>query len=109
MVKCPDCNLSMTQHTLKYRIKEINDCKGDPQEAEAIEEQQEEQIIVKSPRLPPGLQKQTSINPTNLTNDIVNQYIQEHPDIVSIYLRNERSLKAQRKQMCLRSLLNNTC
>ena len=90
-------------------MKETTYCKGVPQEAEAVEEQQEEQIIVKSPRQPPGLQKQTSINPTNLTNDIVNQYIQEHPDIVSIYLRNERSLKAQRKQMCLRSLLNNTC
>ena len=82
-------------------------CKGVPQEAEAIEEQQEEQIIAKSPKQPPGLQKQTSINPTNLTNDIVNQNIQEHPDTVSIYLRNERPLKAQRKQMQFRSLLNN--
>ena len=36
----------------------------------------------------------------------VNQYIQEHPDIVSTYLRNERSLKAQRKQMHVRSLVN---
>ena len=97
MVKCLDCNLSMTQHTLNYIHKQRNCCKGVLQEAEAIEEQQEDKLIVKSPRQPPGLQKQTSINPTNLTNDFVNQYIQEHPDIVSSNLRNERSLKAQRK------------
>ena len=31
----------------------------------------------------------------------------ESPEIVSNYLRNERSMKAQRKQMNARSLLNN--
>ena len=30
-----------------------------------------------------------------------------NPDIVSNYLRNERAMKAQRKQMNARSLLNN--
>ena len=99
----------MTQHTLTYiHNKRKRKCKGVPQEAVAIEEQQEEQIIVKSPRRPPGLQKQTSINPTNPTNDI-NQHIQEHPNNVSTYLRNEQPLKAQRKQMCFRSVLKNAC
>ena len=45
--------------------------------------------------------------PTNLTNDIVNEYVQDHPGTVSTYLRNERSMKAQRKQMHVISLLNN--
>ena len=106
MVKCPDCKLSMTQHKLKYINKRRNYCKGVPQEAEPIEEQQEDKSIVKSPRQPPGLQEQAAINPTNITNDIVNQYIQEHPGIVSTYLRNKRPLKAQRKHMHVRSLLN---
>ena len=42
-----------------------------------------------------------------ITQDIVDLYIQENPDIVSTYLRNERAMKAQRKQMNARSLLNN--
>ena len=72
-------------------------CKGVPQEAEPVEEQQEDTIIVQSPRQPPGLQERASINPTNLTNDIVQQWIQEHPGTVSAYLRDERSLKAQKR------------
>ena len=61
-----------------------------------------------APFVPLGLPKQKRPKPTtNLTNDIVNQYIQEHSDIVSTYLRNERSMKAQRKHMHVRSLLNN--
>ena len=43
-------------------------------ETEPLEEQQEEQVIVKSPIQHHGLQRQTSITPTNLTNDMVNQY-----------------------------------
>ena len=42
-----------------------------------------------------------------ITQDIVNDYIKENPDIVSNYLRNERAMNAQRKQMNARSLLNN--
>ena len=63
----------------------------------------------KKEKEPPGLPKQKpSKPPTNLTDDIVNQYIQEHLDIVSTCLRNERSMKAQRKQIHVRSLLINT-
>ena len=42
-----------------------------------------------------------------ITEDIVNQYIKENPEIVSNFLRNERAVKAQRKQMNARSLLTN--
>ena len=42
-----------------------------------------------------------------ITEDVVNDYIKQNPEIVSNCLRNERALKAQRKQMNARSLLNN--
>ena len=57
---------------------------------------------------PPGSPKQkptTTI--TSITDDIVTTCIQENPDIVINCLRNERVMKAQRKQMNARSLLNN--
>ena len=54
---------------------------------------------------PPGLQKQPTSN--SITGDIVNLYIKENPDIVSNYLRNERLMKTQKRQMNARSLLNN--
>ena len=75
----------MTQHTLKYIHKRRGFCK-----AEKI----------------PGKEPEPEQPKPTITNDIVNQDIQEHPDIVSTYLRNERSMKAQRKQMHVRSLLN---
>ena len=42
-----------------------------------------------------------------MTDDMVNQYMKENPDIVSNYLRNERLMKTQKRQMNARSLLNN--
>ena len=87
IVKCPDCNMDMTQHTLKYIHERRGFCKTEKAEPE--------------PNTP--AQKPT----TNLTNDIVNHYIQEHPEIVSTFLINARSMKAQRKHMHVRSLLNN--
>ena len=44
---------------------------------------------------------------TNITGDIVNTYIKERPDTVTNHLRNERVMKARRKQMNAMSLLNN--
>ena len=44
----------------------------------------------------------------NITEEVVNDYIKQNPDIVSNYLRNEGAMKAQRKQMNARTLLNNT-
>ena len=88
IVKCPDCNMDMTVHTLKYIHKRRGFCKA---------EKKPESEAAPQPELP----KQ------KITQDIVNDYIKENPDIISNYLRNERALKAQKKQMNARSLLNN--
>ena len=88
IVKCPDCNMDMTVHTLKYIHKRRGFCKA------VVKEEPE-----KTPEPPEPKPK--------ITQDIVNDYIKESPDIVSNYLRNERAMKAQRKQMNARSLLNN--
>ena len=45
--------------------------------------------------------------PKIITEDSVTDYIQQNPATISNYLRNERALKAQRKQMNAKSLLNN--
>ena len=78
----------MTQHTLKYIRKRRGFCKA------AVKEEPE-----KTPE--PVVQQKPKI-----THDIVNNYIEENPDTVSDYLRHERAMKAQRKQMNARSLLN---
>ena len=91
IVKCPDCNMDMTVHTLKYIHKRRGFCKADIKTETVVKPE------VKTP-----VQEKPKI-----TEDIVNDYIKENPDIISNYLRNERALKAQRKQMNARSLLNN--
>ena len=80
--------MDMTQHTLKYIHKRRGFCKA-------------EKIPEKAPEPVPEQPKPT------ITNDIVNGYIKQNPKIVLNYLRNERSMKAQRKHMHARSLLNN--
>ena len=91
IVKCPDCNMDMTVHTLKYIHKRRGFCKADVK-PEAVPEKTPEPIVQPKPKI---------------TEDIVTDYIKQNPDVVSTFLRNERSLKAQRKQMNARSLLNN--
>ena len=88
IVKCPDCNMDMTVHTLKYIHKRRGFCKADVK-PEVVPE--------------PIVQPKKKI----VTEAAVNEYIKDNPDIVSNYLRNERAMKAQRKQMSARSLLNN--
>jgi len=87
----------MTQHTLKYIHKRRGFCKADLKTPEV----KTPEVTVPSPSPQPEQPK------TKITEDIVNDYIKENPDIISNYLRNERALKAQRKQMNARSLLNN--
>ena len=87
IVQCPDCMLSMTAHTLKYIHKRRGFCKA-----------------VKSEEVP---EPEPPEPKPKITQDIVNDYIKENPDIVSNYLRNERAMKAQRKQMQVKTLLNN--
>ena len=90
--QCPDCGLFMTVHTLKYIHKRRGFCKADlkaepqPSVPEPVPEQPKTKII---------------------TEDTVNYFIKQNPDIVTNYLRNERAMKAQRKQMNARSILNN--
>ena len=78
--------MDMTVHTLKYIHKRRGFFKAVKTESERTAPEPPQQKI---------------------TQDIVNDYIKENPDIISNYLRNERALKAQRKQMNARSLLNN--
>ena len=90
IVKCPDCSLEMTQHALKYIHKRRGFC-------EAEKAVTETPVIEKAPEQP---------KPKIISEDFVNDYIKDHPDIVSSYIRNERAMKAQRKQMNAKSLLN---
>ena len=90
IVQCPDCLLSMTQHTLKYIHKRRNFCKA-----------------VKPEVVPVSVPESVQQKPKPITDDTVNDYIKQNPDIVTNYLRNERAMKAQRKQSQARSLLNN--
>ena len=83
--------LSMTQHTLLYIHKRRGFCKA-VVKPEVVPEKTPEPIVQQKPKI---------------TEDVVNDYIKEYPDIVSNYLRNERAMKAQRKQMNARSLLKN--
>ena len=92
IVQCPDCGLSMTQHTLLYIHKRRGFCKA---VAKSEEPEQTPEPIVQQPK------------PKPITEDTVNDYIKQNPDIVTNYLRNERILKAQKKQSHARILLNN--
>ena len=84
--------MDMTVHTLKYIHKRRGFCKA------AVKAPEPEQSVPEP--VPVSVPKQ------KITEDIVNDYIEENPDIVSNYLRNERAMKAQRKQMNARSFLN---
>ena len=88
IVECPDCKMKMTVHTLKYIHKRRGFCK-----AEVVPEKTPEPIVQQQPK--------------PITEDTVNDYIKQNPDVVTNYLRNERILKAQRKQSHARNLLNN--
>ena len=80
IVKCPDCNMGMTQHTLKYIHKRRGVCKAIQAEPEKYQNQNKR---------------------TTITEDIANYYIKQNTDIISNYMRNERAMKAQRKQFML--------
>ena len=84
--------MSMTQHTLKYIHKRRGFCKA------VVKEEPEKKVPVPEQPVPE--------TKTKITQDIVNDYI-KNPDVVISYLRNERAMKAQRKQMNACSLLTN--
>ena len=82
--------MDMTVHTLKYIHKRRGFCKA---------------VVKEEPEQTPEPVQQ---KPKIITEEAANDYIKHNPDIVSNYLRNERAMKAQRKQMNARSLLNNS-
>ena len=84
--------MDMTVHTLKYIHKRRGFCKTEVK-PEVVPEQKPEPIVQPKKKI--------------VTEAAVNEYIKENPDTVSNYLRNERAMKAQRKQMNARTLLNN--
>ena len=87
--------MDMTVHTLKYIHKRHGFCKA------VVKEEPEARVSCAPPPEPVAQPK------TKITQDIVNSHIKENPDVVTSYLRNERAIKAQRKQMNARSLFNN--
>ena len=83
IVKCPDCHMDMTVHTLKYIHKRRGFCKA---------------IKAEEPETTPEPEVAQPVQPKPITEDTVNDCIKQNPDIVSNYLRNERILTAQKKQ-----------
>ena len=74
MAQCPDCGLSMTQHTLKYYHKKRGHCKGTVQE-EVKEELRKREVKINPPKeQAPGLVNPTK-SITNITDEVVNKYI----------------------------------
>ena len=86
----------MTAHTFKYIHKRRGFCKAD------IKPVPEKPLPAPEQPVPVAVPE-----PKKITADAVNDYIKRNPDTVNTYLRNERCMKAQRKQMHVRSLLNN--
>ena len=80
--------MDMTVHTLKHIHKRRGFCKA----------------IKSEPEKPVPEPEQTK---PKITEYIANDYIKQNHEIVGTYLRNERSMNAQKKQMHVRTLLNN--
>ena len=52
LANCPDCNLTMTQHTLTYIHRKRGCCKG------ALQEEVKDEVKQEVTKQPPGLPKQ---------------------------------------------------
>ena len=108
MTQCPDCNLSMTQHTIGiYSKKELLQ-RSSPRKVDEEVRKCGVQVNInpeRSREQPPGLVKPIKTL-TRITDEIVKEY-KDNPGIVTNYFRNGRIMKTRRKQMHVRSLLNN--
>ena len=71
IVKCPDCNMDMTAHTLKYIHKRRGFCKANIKASPEPEKPVPEPVAQQKPKI---------------TQDIVNDYIKENQDIVNNHL-----------------------
>uniref|UniRef100_UPI00404A86B0 hypothetical protein n=1 Tax=Flavobacterium sp. TaxID=239 RepID=UPI00404A86B0 len=76
IVECPDCNQFMTVHTLKYIHKRRGFCKADVK-PEAVPEKTPEPVPVPKP---------VQQKPKPITEDIVNDYIKQNPDMLIMTL-----------------------
>ena len=90
-VQCPDCNLEISQHNLKYTHKKY--CK-------AVKKQEENNTPI-IPE-PPGLIRQTAA-PTNIQ---IEEYIQQNPQCITNYLQTQKAVLRNKKQTMAKSLLS---
>jgi hypothetical protein len=91
LVLCPDCGLTITYHNLRYTHKRY--CKGNKETT--------------PPGLvppPPALERTTTATAT-MTEEVVNTYIKNNPEILTTFLRNERANKANKRQANAKALL----
>ncbi len=93
LVLCPDCGLTITYHNLRYTHKRY--CKGNKETA-----------LAPTPPVPtaPGLERSSSSTAT-MTEEVVNTYIKNNPEILTTFLRNERANKANKRQANAKALL----
>ena len=70
MIDCPDCNILMSQHRLKYIHKKRGYCKGAFQEE--VNEEVKEEVKKETAKQPPKHKPTKTI--TTITDDIVNTY-----------------------------------
>ena len=66
IVKCPDCNMDMTVHAVKYIHKRRGFCKAVVKE----DPEQTPEPVAQQPK------------PKSITEDVANDYIKQNPDIV---------------------------
>ena len=92
LVLCPDCGLTITYHNLRYTHKRY--CKGNKEAA-----------LAPTPPVPtaPGLERSSSS--TAMSDELVNLYIKNNPELVTSFLRNERANKANKRQVNAKALL----
>ena len=93
----------MSQHTLKYIHNKEDTAKEHSKKklTKKLKKKWKKEVAKQPPKHKPI--KTT----TTITDDIANTEIKENPDTVTNHLRHERVMKAQRKQMNARPLLNN--
>ncbi len=86
LVLCPDCGLTITYHNLRYTHKRY--CKGNKETPTQL---------ALPPPVPtaPGLERSSSS--TAMSDELVNLYIKNNPELVTSFLRNERANKANKR------------
>ena len=94
LVPCPDCGLTITYHNLRYTHKRY--CKGN-------KETNPPGLVLPPPL--PTLERGGGVPSCTVTEEVVNTYIKNNPEIVTNFLRNERANKANKRQVNAKALL----